>query len=448
MDTSAHRNHRILIAEDVEVNALITSALLEKEGFEVAVAQDGEACLEKARSFAPDMIILDLLMPKVHGLQVLKQLKADLETSHIGVIVCTGKTYKTEVQQARELGAFDFLAKPFQEEELLVRVDHFFSTQVVRPSHEPPGQSQKPRTEGIYRPRIDAEHGSFRLWGTRGSIPISSPRFIRHGGNTTCMEMDYNGERIIFDAGTGIRDLGLSLLRGKPRKIHLFITHTHWDHIQGFPFFAPAYVPGYDITIYASPNVDKDLKSIFEGQLDRAYFPVQLEDMQARLEFKYLGDEPVQIGGARISWEYTFHPSPTVGYKIEIGGKRLAFIPDNEFLKGYLDAPQVITPGSKEVGIYANLLDFLSDVDILVHGAQYTNEEYVNKVGWGHTSLSNACALVHLIRPQKWIVTHHDPLHDDAFLQEKLSLTRQVLRSVDCAGVIIIHAYDGMVEYL
>jgi CheY-like chemotaxis protein len=439
--------HRILVAEDVEENALITSTLLKKEGFEVAVAQDGKACLEKARSFKPDLIILDLMTPRIHGLQVLKQLKADQETREIGVLICTGKDYKTEVEQARELGAFDFLPKPFHAKDLLDAVDRFFSTSASVIPREKPRHAPAPLSEGVFRPKIRVDHGVFRLWGTRGSIPVSGPRFMRHGGNTTCLEVDYGEERIIFDAGTGIRDLGLSFMSGKPRKIHLFITHTHWDHIQGFPFFAPAYVPGYDITIYASPNIDKDLKSIFEGQLDRAYFPVQLEDMRANLEFKYLGEEPVQIGDMTISWEYTLHPSPTVGYKVQIKDRKLAFIPDNEFLKGYLDAPDAVTRDHEIVAVHRKLIDFLTGVDVLIHEAQYTSEEYVKKVGWGHTSLSNACALVRLTTPEKWIVIHHDPLHDDDFLEDKLNLTQQILRGLDC-HTVVVHAYDRMLRYL
>ncbi|OGG51763.1 MAG: phytochrome sensor protein [Candidatus Handelsmanbacteria bacterium RIFCSPLOWO2_12_FULL_64_10] len=447
MMNSAESRPRVLVAEDVEENALITTALLEREGFEVAVAQDGELCLEKARSFRPDLIILDLMLPKLHGLQVLKRLKSDPETRAIGVIICTGKTYKTEVHQAKELGAVDFISKPFREQDLLRAMERFFSTSAAAPSEERFEQAPAPLSEGVFRPKIQTDHGVLRLWGTRGSIPVCGPRFMRHGGNTTCLEVDYGDERIIFDAGTGIRDLGLSFVSGKPRKIHLFITHTHWDHIQGFPFFAPAYVPGYDITIYASPNIDKDLKSIFEGQLDRAYFPVQLEDMRANLTFKYLGDEPIQIGDMTVSWEYTLHPSPTVGYKVQIKGKKLAFIPDNEFLKGYLDAPDLVTRNHEAVAVHRKLIDFLLDIDVLIHEAQYTNEEYINKVGWGHTSLSNACALVRLTCPRKWIVIHHDPLHDDDFLQEKLNLTQQILWGLE-SYTVVVHAHDGMVRYL
>jgi CheY-like chemotaxis protein/phosphoribosyl 1,2-cyclic phosphodiesterase len=446
MDLAEPSRGRVLVAEDMEENALVIRALLEEAGYRVETARDGEECLQRTNTFGPDLIILDLLLPRIQGLQVLQMLKSDPATRDIGVIICSAKDYRTEVKQAMELGAVDFLSKPIQQEELLSRVHQFFElreTPVVGvPRHAPVG-----KPADFYRPRIESGNGLYRLWGTRGSIPVSGPGFVRHGGNTTCMEVTVGDDRIIFDAGTGIRDLGLSLMSGKPRRLHLFITHTHWDHIQGFPFFTPAYVPGYDITIYASPHVDKDLKSIFEGQLDRAYFPVQLEDMQARMRFVNLADQPVTIGDVQVAWESVFHPSPTVGYKIRTMGRTIAFLPDNEFMKGYLDPPETIAKGVKGFSIHARLLEFLAGVDVLIHEAQYLNEEYVTKIGWGHTSLSNACALVKLTRPGRWIVTHHDPLHEDAFLQEKLNLTRYVLRRLG-SPTPVDHAYDGMVEYL
>jgi phosphoribosyl 1,2-cyclic phosphodiesterase len=434
----------VLIAGDRQTTALTMRGALQEAGFAVEVARDGEECLALVRSFGPELVILDLMMPKVPGLDVLKQLKADPRTSSLGVIVCSAEDFKTEIGQASELGAFAFLAKPVAPPELVDLAGRFFSTKSPAPG---PAPGAPPGAAEVFTPQVQAENGIARLWGTRGSIPVSEAAFVRHGGNTSCMEVDTGAGRIIFDAGSGIRSLGLSLLPGGPRHLHLFITHTHWDHIQGFPFFAPAYIPGYHITLYAPANVDKDLESIFRGQLDRAYFPVQMEDMRAQFEFKNLGDEPLDLDGCRVSWEYTVHPSPTVGYKIEFGGRRLAYVPDNEFLKGYLGSPETLSLDEERVAIHAGLIEFLSGVDVLIHEAQYTNEEYPKKIGWGHTSLANACLLVKLCAPKKWIITHHDPAHDDAFLGRKLTLTRQFLARLGGTSQVE-HAYDGMAECL
>ncbi|MCC7263355.1 MAG: response regulator [Candidatus Latescibacteria bacterium] len=436
--------HRVLIAEDRQTTALIMSGALQEAGFAVAVARDGEECLALVRSFGPELVVLDLMMPKLPGLDVLKKLKADPQTHHLGVIVCSAKDYKTEVEQASELGAFAFLAKPVAPPELVGLAQRFFST--LGPARAP-APAPAPSPGEVFTPRVQAENGVARLWGTRGSIPVSEAAFVRHGGNTSCMEIDTGTDRLIFDAGSGIRSLGLSLLAGGPRHLHLFITHTHWDHIQGFPFFAPAYIPGYHITLYAPAHTDKDLESIFRGQLDRAYFPVQMEDMRAQLEFRDLGGEALTIGGCRISWEYTVHPSPTVGYKVEIGGRRLAYVPDNEFLKGYLGSPETLSMDEERVAMHAGLIEFLTGVDVLIHEAQYPNEEYPKKIGWGHTSVANACLLVKLCAAKKWIVTHHDPAHDDTFLGHKLTLTRQFLARLGSSS-LVEHAYDGLTECL
>ncbi len=433
---------RVLIAEDVEVNALVISGILEREGIEATIAENGELCLQIARSTHPDLIILDLMLPKLSGLEVLKQLKADVQTRHIEVIICTAKDFKTEADQTKELGAFGFLKKPVVRQDLLALIERLFHRGI-----DAAGLPEESAAEDEFDPELVTKTGMFRLWGTRGSIPISGSRFARHGGNTSCLEVVHGEDRVIFDAGSGIRDLGLSFVSGAPCKIHLFITHTHWDHIQGFPFFAPAYLPGYEITVYAASNVEKDLKSIFQGQLDRAYFPVQLEDMKANLVFRNLDKDPVQIGSMKITWEYTLHPSPTVGYKIEIGGKSLVFIPDNEFLKGYVGRPDVIVRDDERVEAHDNLIGFLKNVDVLIHEAQYTPQEYSNKIGWGHTSISNGSVLVKLSGAKRWIVTHHDPLHDDHYLENKLNLTQQILQDLDC-GVQVLHAYDEMEGFL
>ncbi len=298
-----------------------------------------------------------------------------------------------------------------------------------------------------FHPTLKTRLGRLTLWGTRGSTPTPGAAYLRHGGQTSCMSIDLGHSMLIFDAGSGIRDLGMELVKSKIRNVHLFITHTHWDHIQGFPFFAPAYIGGFNITVYGARGFGKDLKSVFSGQLDRAYFPVQIEDMKASIDFVHLGKKPIDVDGARIAWEFSNHPGATVGYKIDLGGKKVAWVPDNEFLQGYMGAPEGISIDDSRIEPYRKMIDFLRDVDLLIHEAQYTNEEYPQKIGWGHSGLSNACVLMKLARVPRWIVTHHDPSHDDRFLESKLNLTRQLLERVEYP-VPVIHGYDGLTEYL
>ena len=247
---------RILVSDDDNITAHLIISTLEKAGYQVIRAMDGEECLQLARAEMPELIILDLLMPKVHGLEVLKELQADSATADIGVIICSAKDYKTEMAQARELGTFDFLSKPIPTKDLLAMVQRYFVDANVEGESAMTTDTATPAVATVFRPQQRADHGYFRLWGTRGSIPVSGPNYARHGGNTSCMEIGCGADRIIFDAGSGIRELGLSVMADPPRKIHLFITHTHWDHIQGFPFFVPSFVPGFEIDVYAPPNIE------------------------------------------------------------------------------------------------------------------------------------------------------------------------------------------------
>ena len=269
---------------------------------------------------------------------------------------------------------------------------------------------------------------------------------MRHGGNTSCMAVTVGDEIFIFDAGSGIRDLGFQLMGGKIRRVHLFITHPHWDHIQGFPFFTLAYVPGFDITVYGAKGFGKDLESIFRGQLDRDYFPVQMDDMKSNLQFCHLPEGAIAIGSTRVTWEFAQHPGATVAYKIETPQRKIAWVPDNEFLQGYV-GPPTLARDHPVVSSYEKMIAFLSDVDLVIHEAQYLPEEYAAKIGWGHSSVSNVSLLMKLANVRRWVVTHHDPTHDDTFLEAKLNLTRQILDEIG-QPTQVSHGYDGMTEYV
>lgn len=437
---------RVLVTEDEADIAKLMQTLLEDCGYVVEVAQDGQQCLEMAKSFRPHLILLDIMMPGRHGIDILKDLKEHEETQEIGVIMCSVKSYKPEQLASKQLGAFDFIVKPFGAKHFIEKVQEFFQDG-GSPSARFEMEQTQVMEEGRFFPGIDKKQGYLRFWGTRGSIPVSGRSYVRHGGNTSCLMIDAGEELLIFDAGTGLRELGLELATQRPRKIHLFVSHTHWDHIQGFPFFLPTYIPAFKIAIHGPSGFGKDLKSIFQGQLASNYFPVQMEDMMAKLEFNHLKDNPVEIGPLKIYWEYTHHPGAAVGFKIELNGKRIVYTSDNEFLKGYLGQPDEITRASKIVAPYSKVIDFISGADLLISEAQYSNAEYAKKIGWGHSSLTNACLFAKLGKAKKWIVTHHDPMHTDDFLQSKLILTRQIMESLS-HPIEVSHAYDGLFEYL
>ena len=445
MALEAYRPKRILVAEDVESIALVMHKILEREGYLTEIVSDGQECLDKVASFHPDLVVMDIMMPMIHGLDVLKRLKQNPSTAGIGVIICTAKSYKPDEDQAIADGAFAVIEKPFKPAYLAEKVRDFFAGV---PGSIPTAVAWAPHVPSpVYEPSVNKGQVIIRLWGTRGSIPVSGSRYSRHGGNTSCISIERGDDAIIIDAGSGIRDLGFELARKGPRRIHLFIGHTHWDHIQGFPFFVPAFIPGFEIVVYGASGFGKDLESVFRGQLDRDYFPVQLSDMSAKLEFRKLEGDSLQIGAMKVRWEYMQHPGATLGFRVETGGKSVSYITDNEFLMGYLRNPRAAESDEGQLAPYRKVVDFISGSDLLVAEAQYTNAEYPSKVGWGHCSASNACLLAKLGGITDWIVVHHDPQHDDAFVEEKTQTIRRIARELN-HEILIRSGFDGMTEYL
>jgi phosphoribosyl 1,2-cyclic phosphodiesterase len=248
-----------------------------------------------------------------------------------------------------------------------------------------------------------------RFWGVRGSIASPGPRTAKYGGNTPCVELRVAGQTIIVDAGTGIRELGNSLLKeaaGKPLAGHLFIGHTHWDHIQGFPFFVPLYVPTSKFTVYGMRGTTKPFLDVMSGQMNPSYFPVQLKDMGSKPEFVEL-NAPVMVGEVKVSYHYLNHPGITVGYRFEHGGKAFTYISDHEPY-GKLNASGDFA--DKEDAAVAR---FVAGSDLLVVEAQYTADEYKLKRGWGHSTFGDVLDLAQKASVKRLALFHHDPSHDD-----------------------------------
>lgn len=258
-----------------------------------------------------------------------------------------------------------------------------------------------------------------KFWGVRGSIPTPGPTTIRYGGNTSCLEIRFDDQLFILDAGSGIRALGNALLKEQQHiKGHIFISHMHWDHIQGIPFFTPAFIPGNNFTFYGAEEVDANLKKIISGQMDPAYFPIELNDMGASLKFKPLHEGRFEVEGVPVETIFVNHPGNALGYKFSINDKKLVYISDNE--------PFATVNGDNNVDFIGEdgnekLIRFLSDVDVLIHDAQYTPEEYIKHVTWGHSPYDYAVKLALEAKVKKLILFHHDPLHNDDKIDEILN---------------------------
>ena len=276
-----------------------------------------------------------------------------------------------------------------------------------------------------------------RFWGTRGSIASAGPDTVRYGGNTSCVEVrTSDGTLLILDAGTGIRALGDALLAEKPpaQRGHIFITHTHWDHIQGFPFFVPLFVQGHEWHVYAPRGFGRSLKETLAGQMQYTYFPITLEALGARMLYHDLVEGSFTIGEARITAHYLNHPALTLGYRIEADGATVVYATDHECYSrtaAQLGRPlgDVLRPVDARDRGHA---EFIAGADLLIHDTQYTAAEYPAKVGWGHSTVEYVVDLAAASGVKQLALFHHDPRRKDAALDALVQAARERVGTGAC----------------
>ena len=282
-----------------------------------------------------------------------------------------------------------------------------------------------------------------RFWGTRGSLAKPGPSTIRYGGNTSCVEVRAaDGTLIILDCGTGAHDLGRSLVASGERPVrgHLLLTHTHWDHIQGFPFFAPLFVKGNEFEVYAPQGLGRRLEETLAGQMEYEYFPVTLDQLDATIRYHELAEGVFNLGAVRVITRYLNHPGLALGYRLEADGVALVYATDHEPHSRH--QPEVV--GSAEVlPVHREdqrHVEFLAGADLVIHDAQYTVEEYPGKLTWGHSPAELAVDFALAAGVKRLALFHHDPLRDDAALDQLVESCR---RRAAAGGLHVFAAAEG-----
>jgi len=277
-----------------------------------------------------------------------------------------------------------------------------------------------------------------RFWGVRGSIPTPGPSTVKYGGNTSCSEViTQQGETLILDAGTGLFQLGRHLAKEKlvNYQANLLISHTHWDHIQGFPFFDPIFFETTSITIFGPKNKDSSLRSIFARQMANSYFPVHITQLPSKLEFIGLREESFQLNSLTISTKKLRHPGGVLSYKIVEGNSTLIYATDNELpWEGDISQGLVLDP------YITSVIDYIQGADLLIYDCQYRDEEYPHKRDWGHSSVSAILQVARDAHVKRLVFFHHDPHRTDEGIEQILRET-----SEKDLGVEIIAAREQMV---
>ena len=268
------------------------------------------------------------------------------------------------------------------------------------------------------------------FWGVRGSIPTPGPHTAEIGGNTSCVEVQAGDVHIVFDGGTGLRSLGAKLAKAGPHTVHLFFSHVHWDHIQGFPFFAPAFIPGNVIHMYGATSSQGTIEHAMAGQMEFPNFPVKLEDLGSELVFHEMrADVELTLGDdVRVRAAAGSHPGGVLAYRVDHGNRAVVYVTDTEHEGDTID------PG---------LLALARGADVLIYDSMYTPEEYIgdadgrSRVGWGHSTFVQGAALAEAAGVEHYVLFHHDPDQDDAAVRDKERRARALFPGA-------VAAYEGL----
>jgi phosphoribosyl 1,2-cyclic phosphodiesterase len=395
----------VYLLDDDPVAADLCATILRSVGCQTVIYQDVDALLRASETHPPDIIFLDERTRGVNGLDLSRRIRGELKLFSVKLVVM--ESHSNGKPSASQVVADARLEKPLAHSQVITLLSHL-------------------------------EQGTLelRFWGVRGSIAAPGPAHDRYGGNTSCVTLRLAmDEYIIFDAGTGIREFGNFLVRlGLPVRLHLLISHAHWDHIQGLPFFRPAYLPQNTMTIYGPNQPDTKFEQVIADQMQTVYFPVPISAMQAQLHFQTLGEGSYEVGGHPVRTMPLHHPGNTLGYRVGVRGKSFVYACDHEITAN--------DPSSRK-----SLAEFGHDAHIMVADAQYVPGDFPGKLGWGHSSYTDVVDTALEAQVKHLMLTHHDPDRNDDALDAIVEDARRRIAAkgsdMDCSA-----AAEGKVMYL
>ncbi|MCU0772670.1 MAG: response regulator [Verrucomicrobia bacterium] len=422
---------RVLIIEDDADQREILAEFIRECGWEALLAADGESGLRTAQAAMPQVIFCDLLMHGLNGFQVCRSLRSDPAFRNTLIVVTSGRVFEADRLAAIESGADEYLQKPVpldQIREVLGRI-------AESASPAPPAADD---SSGITT--------MIRFWGVRGSIPTPGPGTVHFGGNTSCVEVRADGQIIILDAGTGLRALGRHLVeefKDTSLPLNLLLSHTHWDHIQGLPYFAPLYRPHAHLRVFGYEGARSSLSTVLSSQMESPFFPVGLQDVPSHFEIEELRQMKFNLGRVQVDSWFANHPGICVGYRLTTTAGKVAFFPDNEpptrqqQVRAAAGLPEEYSAAYAQ-SEEARLIGFLKGVDVLIMDAQYTPEEYTLHVGWGHGCVDDVVKLALAAEVGHLFLFHHDPDHHDDTLREIEARARHLVK--DAGGRLEVQA--------
>jgi phosphoribosyl 1,2-cyclic phosphodiesterase/CheY-like chemotaxis protein len=382
-----------VVDDDPDTLALV-SRLLTNAGHEVVVRASSTGAIRDIPDAQPDCVITDVMMPIMDGFELTRELRQRRELSGMKIIILSAKSYDFVRRRAREMGADGYITKPINRDSFIASINEIVSEKVA-----------------------------VEYWGVHGTLPAPGPEYTRYGGNTPCVSVSIGGEPLyIFDCGSGIKKLSDRIMANMPgERFHgrVFISHTHWDHINTVPFFAPLYARGNQVELFGPYQGDLTIERAISAQMESVYFPVTVREFGARLVFRDLREETLQFGPVRIDTMLLRHPGYCLGYKLTCRERVICYVTDNEL---YLP-----TDPRHDARYVERLADFVRGADVLITDTTYRDHEYPSKVDWGHSCVGQVADLAARAEVKRLHLFHHDPDQTDVDIDAKLDDARKEL---------------------
>jgi phosphoribosyl 1,2-cyclic phosphodiesterase len=381
-----------VVDDDPDSLALVTR-LLTGAGHEVVVRGSSVEALRDIPDMRPDCVITDVMMPVMDGFELTRELRRRPELAAMKIVVLSAKTYDFDRRRAKEMGADGYITKPINRDTFMQGIGELVTDQIA-----------------------------VNYWGVHGTLPVPGEAYNRYGGNTPCVSVEVGGEPLyVFDCGSGIKKLSDRVMQTPTERFscRIFISHTHWDHINTVPFFAPLYLRGNQIEIFGPYQGDLTIERAISAQMESVYFPVTVREFGARLMFRDLREERLEFGPVRVDTMLLRHPGYCLGYRLSCRGRSVCYITDNEL---YLP-----TDARHDARYVERLADFVRGADVLITDTTYRDHEYPSKVDWGHSCVSQVADLAARAEVKRLHLFHHDPDQTDADIDLKLEETRKAL---------------------
>ena len=413
----------VLIDNDPDSRALFCECLAGHD-WRIVQAEDGETGLELVEEHQPAAVVCDLRVPRRNGFQVCKHIREQVNLSETRVVLTGVSRFASDRNNAEVMGASCYLAKPILPGDLLKALDECDGQVTIEA--EPP---------------VLTGRTLVRFWGVRGSIPSPGRQTAKFGGNTSCVELRVGELIIVLDAGSGIRRLGQSLMhefRDKKLRVTMLITHTHWDHIQGFPFFIPAYSPKANVRILGSGAV-YSLRNALREQMQDAFFPVRLRELEdkSHLVWDELTGDEVEVEGLKVLTIHANHPAMCRGYRLCTPQGDVVYMPDHEgYERNAIERQKLRGEAAPALIDYARkrdqeVVEFLREADVVITDTQYDNLEYPSRLDWGHSCVDDVVDIAMRARVRHLFLFHHDPDHNDEKME---AMVAEAEKRVAAAG--------------